>query len=169
MVACWRYNTVPSHLYTCWLQTSTTGYSWHLHLDHQQLAKFNSTKCQYMIISRKRSPLLCQPITLDNLYQWNMFSHTGTSVFGLSPVWVGLYRLKVKVLWPFKQLDTTTTLSCICPTSSRLFWDPHQQGHINSLEQETFALKVCNKKWNMDYDSLLNSFKLPTLVSRRYS
>ena len=46
-------------------------------------------------------------------------------------------------------------------------WDPHQQGHINSLEKvQKFALKVW--KWNMDYDSLLNFCKLPTLVSRRH-
>ena len=157
MVACWRYNTVPSHLYTCWLQTSTTGYSWHLHLDHQQLAKFNSTKCKYMIIYRKRPPSLCQLITLDNLPMKHVQSYRYLGVWLIS-----------SLSWSV-QVDTITTLSCICPTSPRLFWDPHQQGHINSLEQETFALKVCNKKWNMDYDSLLNSFKLPTLVSRRYS
>ena len=47
-------------------------------------------------------------------------------------------------------------------------WDPHQQGHINSLEKvQKFALKVCTGKWNVDYDSLLNSCKLPTLVTRR--
>ena len=47
-------------------------------------------------------------------------------------------------------------------------WDPHQQGHINSLEKvQKFALKVCTGKWNMDYDSLLNFCKLPTLFSRR--
>ena len=38
-IVCWRYNAVPPHLYTCWLQPCTTGYWWHLHLDHQQLAK----------------------------------------------------------------------------------------------------------------------------------
>ena len=48
-------------------------------------------------------------------------------------------------------------------------WDPHQQGHTNSLEKvQKFALKVCTGKWNMDYDSLLNFCKLPTLVSRRH-
>ena len=46
-------------------------------------------------------------------------------------------------------------------------WDPHQQGHINSLEKvQKFALKVW--KWNMDYNSRLNFCKLPTLVSRRH-
>ena len=47
-------------------------------------------------------------------------------------------------------------------------WDPHQQGHINSLEKvQKFALKVCTGKWNVDHENLLNSCKLPTLVSRR--
>ena len=48
-------------------------------------------------------------------------------------------------------------------------WDPHQQGHINSLEKvQKFVLRVCTRKWSMGYDSLLNSCKLLTLVSRRH-
>ena len=42
-------------------------------------------------------------------------------------------------------------------------------GQYISLEKvQKFALKVCTGKWNEDYNSLLNSCKLPTLVSRRH-
>jgi len=47
-------------------------------------------------------------------------------------------------------------------------WDPHQLGHIHSIERvQKFALKVCSKRWNEDYDHLCNLFNLPTLSDRR--
>ena len=45
----------------------------------------------------------------------------------------------------------------------------HQQGLITSLERvQKFALKVCTKNWNSDYESLHQLYNLPTLASRRH-
>ena len=47
-------------------------------------------------------------------------------------------------------------------------WDPHLQSHINALESlQKFALKVCTKKWNVNYENLLELSGLSTLASRR--
>jgi len=45
-----------------------------------------------------------------------------------------------------------------------LAWDPHQLGLIKCLENvQKFALKVCTKNWNMDYESMLTSCNLEFL------
>ena len=47
-------------------------------------------------------------------------------------------------------------------------WSPYQKGHINALESiQKFALKVCSKQWNADYQSLLRAYKIHTLEKRR--
>ena len=47
-------------------------------------------------------------------------------------------------------------------------WDPHQLGLINTLENvQKFALKVCTKSWNTNYESMLTSCRLTSLASRR--
>ena len=78
---CWRYN----------ICTWTTN----------NLLKFNSIKCKYMVVSWKRSPHQpVTPLTVDATYQLNKFSHTSTLVFGLPLLWPGLYivyKLKVSV------------------------------------------------------------------------
>ena len=45
-------------------------------------------------------------------------------------------------------------------------WDPHQLGLIKCLENvQKFALKVCMKSWNIDYESMLTSCNLTSLAS----
>ena len=47
-------------------------------------------------------------------------------------------------------------------------WDPHQVGLNRSLENiQKFALRMCTKNWNQEYDVLLNSYGIPTLAVRR--
>ena len=54
------------------------------------------------------------------------------------------------------------------PEYAAAVWDPHQQGHINSLERvQKLALKMCTKDWNADYDSLMEICNVPTLGYRR--
>ena len=56
-----------------------------------------------------------------------------------------------------------TTLSCMCPTSSRASKLHGTRTNRCNLKKYTlrFALKVCTGKWIIDYDSLLNSCKCP--------
>ena len=46
---------------------------------------------------------------------------------------------------------------------------PHQLGLIKCLENvQKFALKVCTKSWNIDYESMLTSCNLTSLASGRF-
>ena len=47
-------------------------------------------------------------------------------------------------------------------------WDPHQKTNSHKIEKvQKFALKICTKLWNRDYDSLLYTVDLPSLSTRR--
>ena len=48
------------------------------------------------------------------------------------------------------------------------YWDPHTLSDISKLEKvQHFALKMCSKNWSADYHSLLSTFNIPSLSSRR--
>jgi len=83
-------------------------------------------------------------------------------VFGLPLLWPGLYRLKVSVKEQGDKLALFIGSSMATQTDQHYYnsilhnyvrphleyavplWDPHQQGHTNSLEKvQKFALKVC--------------------------
>lgn len=47
-------------------------------------------------------------------------------------------------------------------------WDPHLQKDIRLLEGvQKFALRMCRKDYDMNYEDLLQSFQLPELSTRR--
>ena len=47
-------------------------------------------------------------------------------------------------------------------------WDPFLKKDITLLEDvQKFALKICMKSWDLDYDTLLSQSHLPSLASRR--
>ena len=47
-------------------------------------------------------------------------------------------------------------------------WDPYLKKNIDAIEHvQKFALKVCQKDWHSDYDTLLNSANVPPLAARR--
>ncbi len=47
--------------------------------------------------------------------------------------------------------------------------DPHQKTNSHKIEKvQKFALKMCTKLWNRDYDSLLDTVDLPSLFTRRF-
>ena len=47
-------------------------------------------------------------------------------------------------------------------------WDPNLKKDVTLLEEvQKFALKVCTKHWDLNYDELLSLSHLPTLQSRR--
>ena len=48
-------------------------------------------------------------------------------------------------------------------------WDPHLKKDITLLEDvQKFALKVCTKSWDQDYNTLLAKSCLPSLQTRRH-
>ena len=47
-------------------------------------------------------------------------------------------------------------------------WDPHQKINSHKIEKvQKFALKMCTKLWNRNYDSLLDTVDLLSLSTRR--
>ena len=83
-------------------------------------------------------------------------------------------RQKIGVMYrKFYHANTPTLLqlykACIRPhlEYAAPVWDPHQLGLIKCLENvQKFALKVCTKSWNIDYESMLTSCNLTSLASR---
>ena len=139
-----------------------------------------------MVISRKRSPNQpVTPLTVDNLpieqvqsYRYLGVWLTSTLTWSVQ-VESGCQRARRQIGIIYRKFYGHSNRSTLLQLYLAYVqphleyavpvWDPHQQGHINSLEKvQKFALKVCTGKWNMDYDSLLNFCKLSTLVSRRH-
>ena len=49
-----------------------------------------------------------------------------------------------------------------------LSWNPYYRGEIAALESvQTFALRVCLKSWDTNYDELLSAADIPSLQHRR--
>ena len=47
-------------------------------------------------------------------------------------------------------------------------WDPHLVKDVKVIEDvQKFALRVCSKSWNSNYESLLSYCRVPTLSNRR--
>ena len=50
-----------------------------------------------------------------------------------------------------------------------IVWDPFTKGSIEHLEKtQKLAAKICLKKWNLSYTTMLRELNLPTLQSRRH-
>ena len=49
-------------------------------------------------------------------------------------------------------------------------WDPYLIKDIAKLESvQKFALKLCSKKWDMDYQDLIELMQLPLLKTEGYT
>ena len=47
-------------------------------------------------------------------------------------------------------------------------WSPYKSGEVQSIENvQKFALKICRKAWDQNYESLLELFQVPSLEERR--
>ena len=44
-------------------------------------------------------------------------------------------------------------------------WDPHLAKDVKLIDVQKFALRVCSKSWNSNYESLLSYCRVPTLKS----
>ena len=71
-------------------------------------------------------------------------------------------------------IDTSTLLriylTCICPHLEYAcqLWDPYTDKGTQALESvQKFACKVCLKRWDMDYESMLQQLELTSLSQRR--
>ena len=127
---------------------------------------FNTAKCKYMVISRKKQPTLYNsplnrvesykygsPAGLVDLYKWRKFVRRQGNILVFSIesfTRSNLLRLYLTYIRPHLEYAAAV-------------WDPHQQGLINSLESvQRFALKVSTRNWKASYDILINTCNVPT-------
>ena len=146
---------------------------------------FNQSKCKYMTISRKFSPPLpnmCLNISGRPLLKVDHYKYLG--------VWIShdlswskhieeMCRNACKQVGIiYRQFYGHSSLEClrqlyISLVRSKLeyaapVWDPHQKINSHKIEKvQKFALKMCTKLWNRNYDSLLDTVDLLSLSTRR--
>ena len=145
---------------------------------------FNTTKCKFMLISRKRSHYVSTtPLSLNGciLEKVPSFKYLGIMISSdLS--WsehiqraCGKARKIIGLLYRryYHHADSRTLLqlyvSLVRPhvEYAAPVWDPHLAQDINMLENvQKFDLRVCSKQWDTGYSELLNMCNLSTLENR---
>ena len=143
------------------------------------------TKCKYMLISRKKTPVTpTVPLLLGNLplqkvetfkylgvlisqdMSWS--SHVQTTCSKAKKVLGLLYR-------KFYKCSNTETLVQLYVSLVRphleyacSVWSPHLVKDINAIENvQKFASRMATHNWNLNYNDLLSLTDLPTLERRR--
>ena len=164
-----------------WLATCNFSLNYWVAANH---LTFSSSKCKYMIISRKKNPshppaLKLGSSTLDRVYSYRYLGLLLT----LSLCWterindicakakrmVGLlYRRFYKDASPQTLFQMYLALVRPATEYASQVWDPHPQKDIDQLEHvQKFTLRMHAKQWNLGYAELLNHFKVPSLGDRR--
>ena len=146
---------------------------------------FNTSKCRQMFISRKRGLSVAPPnLTIDGtplitVTEYKYLGVTITSDMSWSPHITNICNKTRKLIGllyrRFYQNSNSQTLltlykSFIRPhlEYSSAVWNPHLKGEIEALEKvQKFALRVCTKSWDSDYNALLSRTSLPSLQTRR--
>ena len=154
-------------------------------ISHNHL-KLNVQKCCYMTFSRKHSPTLPNStLTIDDnfsLSRVDVFKYLGvnfssdfswtkhiTSTCNKSRKLIGMLH---RSFYKYSKPDSTSKLykSLIRPhlEYASAVWSPHLAKDIKLLEDtQKFALKVCTKKWDENYETLLTMCNIKTLAMRR--
>ena len=143
------------------------------------------SKCKYMVLSRKRSPMLpvaqltILDIPLDRVSEFKYLGVWLTDNLSWSKHIQSITKKAMKlvsvVYRKFYRHSSTETLkklyiSLIRPhlEYASPVWDPHCVSQIGVLEKvQKFSLRMCLKAWNIPYDSILERTALPSLEKRR--
>ncbi len=137
--------------------------------------QFNTNKCKFMVLSRRRSSIEPPAIILSGLpiERVSQFKYLGVHISSdLSwSLHVGKICTKGRGLLyrRFHAADTSTCkqlyVSFIRPHLKYAcqVWDPHLKD-IEAIESvQKFAVRACTRQWDTPYQSLLTSTGLPTL------
>ena len=166
-----------------YLQGDITSLCSWLAINHLTL---NLTKCCYMLFSRKHQMTLpATDLYVDDthaLARVDHYKYLGLN-FSTDLSWshhIGLVCKKTRKLlgmlyrnfYHFSSSHILVKLhkSLIRPHMEYAcsVWDPHLKKDIQMLENvQKFALRICPKSWNSDYDTLLGTINIPTLSNRR--
>ena len=147
--------------------------------------KFNATKCKTMLISRKRSNMSTPPqvilngIILDRVQSYRYLGITLTTNLSWSShisACCNKTRKLIGLLYRrfYQHTSSPTLLRLYCCfirphlEYASAVWNPNLKGEIDQLERvQKFALRVCLKSWDTDYEDLLSISNLPSLQKRR--
>ena len=142
---------------------------------------FNSSKCKYMLISRKRR-VTCPPdlkldvSSLEQVYSYKYLGLNLTPNLSWSDHIHSISTKAKKLLYRrfYRNTDSQSLLrlclALVRPHTeyARQVWNPHMQKYIDQLERvQKFALRMCAKQWDVDYTDLLTHFNLPSLANHR--
>ena len=167
--------------YTYLQQDINTLHTW----SEANLLQFNPSKCRYMVVSRKVTPVLPDSdLSIDgsSLHKVDHYKYLGVWLsHNLS--WtkhieetcksatkqIGVMYRK---FYRHSSQDTLKQLYLSLVRSKLEYaapvWDPQKTTLCQKLEKvQKFALKVCSKNWSSDYEHLLNITNLPALSIRR--
>ena len=147
--------------------------------------QFNATKCKTMLISRKRLNMITPPqiilngVVLDRVQSYKYLGITLTSNLSWSPhisVCCNKTRKLIGLLYRrfYQHASSSTLLKLYCSfirphlEYGSIVWNPSLKGEIDQLEKvQKFALRVCLKSWDANYEDLLSTSNLPSLQKRR--
>ena len=145
----------------------------------------NPTKCCYLFISRKRMYSVTPPCLSLNGHQLTrvasykylgvlitsdlMWSSHISKLCNKTRKLIGLlYRTFYKHSSPETMLKLYNSYIRPHLEYAAAVWDPFLKKDIDLLEDvQKFALRVCNKTWNLSYEDLLSKSHLTTLRERR--
>ena len=145
---------------------------------------FSSSKCKYMLLSRKKNPshppaLKLGFSALDRVHSYRYLGVLLTStlcwsehineICSRAKRMVGLlYRRFYQNTSPQSLFQLYIALVRPHTEYASQVWNPHLQKDIDQFERvQKFALRMCAKQWDLGYADLLNLFNAPSLVDRR--
>ena len=148
----------------------------------------NFLKCCYMLFSRKRQPTLpANELFVGDshaLAQVSHYKYLGIHFssdlswsYHIDQICKRTRKLVGMLYRNFYQFSSSPTLAKLYKSLIRphleyacTVWDPHLRRDIQAIENvQKFALRVCSKSWNTDYNSLLDTLNISTLSARRTS
>ena len=146
----------------------------------------NSQKCCYMIFTRKHQPtLLTSDLYVNDhhaLVKTDHYKYLGLNLsrdlswsHHIDLICTKTRKLVSMLYRNFYKYSSSPTLLKLYKALIRphleyagVVWDPYLVKDIFAVENvQKFALRVCSKQWNSNYDTLLNALTVPTLSSRR--
>ena len=144
---------------------------------------FNTSKCKFMLITRKKKPSHPPPLRLQSssLEQVESIKYLGL-LFSSDLSWaqhIDAICTKAKKLIGlcYRRFYKHTGSKCLLqlylalirpPEYASQVWSPYLQKDIDRLEGvQKFALRMCSKQWKVGYHNLCASFGVPSLSDRR--